>query len=187
MKALFKQLLHGLSCAVSFLPALTAGFGKSDAGFGFWAQAYSLIPGLPGDYLRTAYYSLTLAKFHPTARISFLSFFSHSDCSVEEGVYIGAQCILSRCTIGSGTHIASGVQIVAGNAHLRLPDGSLRREAERTPPTRIGRQVWIGAEAVVMNEILDGATIAAGAVVTRPVPAGAVVGGVPAKQLAPRG
>ena len=52
-------------------------------------------------------------------------------------------------------------------------------------PIRIGKNVWIGANAVVLPGVTvgDNAVIAAGAVVSRDVPANAVVGGVPARLL----
>ncbi|KRF13738.1 hypothetical protein ASG90_12905 [Nocardioides sp. Soil797] len=52
-------------------------------------------------------------------------------------------------------------------------------------PARIGNDVWIGANAVLLRGITvgDGAVIAAGAVVTRDVPPYAIVGGVPAKVI----
>ena len=50
-------------------------------------------------------------------------------------------------------------------------------------PIKIGCRVWIGAHATVLPGVTigDNAVIAAGAVVTKDVPANAVVGGVPAK------
>lgn len=52
----------------------------------------------------------------------------------------------------------------------------------------IGRLCYIGANATILPGVRvgDGATVGAGAVVTRDVPAGAVVAGVPARPL-PRG
>lgn len=52
-------------------------------------------------------------------------------------------------------------------------------------PIHIGRNVWIGANAVVLPgvSIGDGAVVAAGAVVTKDVPPCTIVGGVPAKKL----
>jgi acetyltransferase-like isoleucine patch superfamily enzyme len=52
-------------------------------------------------------------------------------------------------------------------------------------PIKIGNDVWIGARAIIMDgiTIADGAIVAAGSVVTRDVPAYAIVGGVPAKVL----
>ena len=53
------------------------------------------------------------------------------------------------------------------------------------PPCRIGNDVWIGVNAVIMDGITvgDGAVVAAGAVVTKDVPPYAIVGGVPAKLI----
>ncbi|GIP47196.1 hypothetical protein J53TS2_07870 [Paenibacillus sp. J53TS2] len=50
-------------------------------------------------------------------------------------------------------------------------------------PVNIGNNVWIGGRAVIVPGVTigDNAVISAGAVVTKDVPNGAVVGGNPAK------
>ena len=50
-------------------------------------------------------------------------------------------------------------------------------------PVKIGNGVWVGAHATILSGVTigDNAVIAAGAVVTKDVPANAVAGGVPAK------
>ena len=52
-------------------------------------------------------------------------------------------------------------------------------------PIRIGKKVWIGANATVLPGVTigDGAIVAAGAVVAKDVPPGVIVGGVPAKTI----
>ena len=88
------------------------------------------------------------------------------------GVEIGEQTLVSmHCTILSSNH---GVP----------PLGKLIRDtADELRPTKIGRDVWIGANAVILGGVTigDGAVIAAGAVVNRDVEVGAVVAGVPAR------
>jgi len=93
------------------------------------------------------------------------------------GVEIGEQTLVSmHCTILSSNH---GVP----------PVGSLIRETpDELRPTKIGRDVWIGANAVVLGGVTvgDGAVVGAGAVVNRDVDSGAVVAGVPARKIRKR-
>jgi acetyltransferase-like isoleucine patch superfamily enzyme len=58
----------------------------------------------------------------------------------------------------------------------------------RYAPVRIADHVWIGAGAIVLPGVSVGAhaVIGAGAVVHRDVAAGAVVGGVPAREISAR-
>jgi maltose O-acetyltransferase len=53
---------------------------------------------------------------------------------------------------------------------------------------RIGRDVWLGAHVCVLKGVTigDGAVVGAGAVVTKDVPSGAKMVGVPARQIANR-
>ncbi len=58
------------------------------------------------------------------------------------------------------------------------------------PPKRIkiGNDVWIGCNAVILGgvEVGDGAVVGAGAVVTKDVPAYTIVAGNPAKEIKKR-
>ncbi|MCS6711628.1 hypothetical protein JSY14_06145 [Brachybacterium sp. EF45031] len=87
--------------------------------------------------------------------------------------------------IGTDCVLADGV-FIASTDH----DRENRHAVHGTGPIMIGDRVFIGQRAIVLGGVTigDGATIAAGAVVTRDVPAGAVVAGVPARPLQhPRG
>lgn len=84
--------------------------------------------------------------------------------------------------IGADTLIGPGVKIISYQ-HAHAADRPIRDQQATAAPIRIGRDVWIGANAVVLAgvSIGDGAVIGAGAVVTRDVPGNAVVAGVPAR------
>lgn len=67
-------------------------------------------------------------------------------------------------------------------------DQLIRAQGITRKGIRIGRNCWIGSKVTILDgvEIGDGCVIAAGAVVTKSIPAYSVVGGVPAKVLKSR-
>jgi virginiamycin A acetyltransferase len=168
-----------------FPAAVVAGFGRFRAGFVFCGQACATMPGLPGDYLRSAYYSLTLRQFGAGSRISFGTFFSTSDVVIGERVYIGAYCVIGRARIGRNTQIASQVQILSGSRqHGRDERGELLGgEVGEFTATTIGANAWIGASSVIMAGVGERTTVGAGSIVTRALPEGVVAVGNPARVI----
>ncbi len=90
-------------------------------------------------------------------------------------------------TVGDGTRIASGAALYAFDHGLR-PDRPVKDQPVRSRGIRIGADVWIGANAGVTDGVTvgDHAVVAMGAVVTRDVPAWAIVAGVPAEVVGDR-
>lgn len=97
--------------------------------------------------------------------------------------------ISGKVTCGDGVRIASHASLVGFNHGYDDPDQPIHKQKHETLGITIGDDVWIGANAVVLDGVTvgKGAVIAAGAVVSKDVPALAVVGGVPAKVLRFRG
>jgi len=182
VKALVKSILQGIFFIAVWPAAALTGFGRWRAVFSVFAHAYALSPGIVGDYLRAAFYRLTLSEFGSSSRIQFGSFFAHPEARVGSQVYIGSYSILGRTVIGDHTQIASGVQILSGrHQHLRDESGRISgSESGVFTSVSIGANCWIGAGAIVMADVGDGSTIGAGSVVTRPIPAGVVAVGIPA-------
>lgn len=106
---------------------------------------------------------------------------------IGENVFVGTGSILvarNEITIGPGTLIAEYVTIRDHDHAIGLGPG-LSERGFKVSSIRIGRDVWIGAKATITRgvSIGDNAVIAAGAVVTRDVPAGVMVAGVPARVI----
>ena len=177
-----KRIVQGIAILVVLPAAVLTLFGRARGIYSFFAQALALGPGLPGSYLRAAYYKLTLRTCAIDITIWFGTYFVEPDTSVSELVSIGSYCIVGRSSIGSRTQIGSHVLIPSGNRqHLRNADGSLSDCV--SGETVIGADCWIGDAAVVMADVGDGATVGAGSVVTHPVAANTVVAGNPARPI----
>lgn len=183
LKNALKLILNAAFLLLAFPMALLSFFGRIEAIYLYFAQFCALAPGLPGDYLRIAYYKLTLAECAIESRIQFGSFFAHPQARVGRLVYIGSYCVLGRTTIGDRTQIASHVQVLSGKRqHGRDEEGRiLGSEHGAFEQVTIGADCWIGAAVIVMADIGDGATVGAGSIVTNPVPPGAVAVGNPAR------
>jgi acetyltransferase-like isoleucine patch superfamily enzyme len=92
------------------------------------------------------------------------------------------------CDFGSYCLIADGSRFLSGSKYhnfgrtdvpMALQGGKLRR-------TRVGSDTWIGANAVVMDDVGDGSIVGAGAVVTNPVEKYSIVAGNPAQLIRKR-
>lgn len=185
MKTVLKRALQVVFLILALPLAAIAGFGGWGVGYRFSSHVCALAPGILGDYLRVAFYKLTLQNCSWDSCIEFGSFFSHSNASVGKGVYIGPYCVLGRCSIGDRTQVASHVQILSGRRQHRRDEsgkitGSEEGEFERVD---IGADCWIGASAIVMAPVGAGSSIGAGAVVVKPIEAGVVAVGNPARVL----
>ncbi|MBX7246437.1 MAG: N-acetyltransferase [Candidatus Sumerlaeaceae bacterium] len=111
---------------------------------------------------------------------------------IQKGASIGANCKISSHTfICEGVHIEDEVFVGHNVTFIndKYPratneDGSLQGEADwACIETHVRRGATIGSSATILCGITIGerATIGAGAVVTKDVPPGATVAGVPAK------
>jgi acetyltransferase-like isoleucine patch superfamily enzyme len=156
-----------------------------------YAQTYNRLRVGPGT------------RFGDGVRLSLRggSFEIGSDCQIRR---LGTYQITGTARIGSGVamstglvfHCAESVELgdlsmvgeystITDSWHLRTPPGVPVHHASQSKPVVIGRNVWVGAHAVITAGITvgDQAFVGAGAVVTKDVPAGWLVGGVPARPL----
>lgn len=121
------------------------------------------------------------------------------DSSLGRYSYVGYDCEIFNCQIGSFCSIANGV-IIGGAKHplswvstspvFYVAKGGTGEhlgglEEPQRKQTIVGNDVWIGSRAIIMEgvNIGNGVVIGSGAVVTKDVPDYAIVVGVPARIL----
>jgi acetyltransferase-like isoleucine patch superfamily enzyme len=94
--------------------------------------------------------------------------------STYEEISIGRECVIAdRAMFIDFDHITAD------------PEQAIRKQGLYSKPVRVGNNVWIGYGASILRGVTigDGAVVGTNAVVTKDVPANAVVGGAPAKVL----
>ena len=107
-----------------------------------------------------------------------------------KNIHIGSRVFIKACchfqdpggvTIGDDCQIGHNVVFATLNHGLAPED----RKTTHPAPITLGRNVWIGSNATILQGVTigDNAVVAAGTVVTRDVPADTIVGGVPAKPI----
>lgn len=109
-----------------------------------------------------------------------------SNIHVGENFYANFNCvILDVCEVRIGNNALLGPAVQIYTATHPLDYIERNSGLENGKPVTIGDNVWLGGACVIMPGITIGnnAVIAAGAVVTKDVPANTVVGGNPAKVL----
>lgn len=91
--------------------------------------------------------------------------------------------VIGPVTIGNHVNLAQGITVTALNHNFENVELRIDEQGVSTNPVAIADDVWIGANAVVLPGVSIGShsVVAAGAVVTKDVPAHTLVAGVPAK------
>jgi acetyltransferase-like isoleucine patch superfamily enzyme len=112
-----------------------------------------------------------------------------------EGVVsIGAKTVMGQeCTISAFQHVSIGRECVIADRVMLIDfdhgvvevERPIRLQGIYKRDTRVGNNVWIGYGACILRGVTvgDNAIIGTNAVVTKDVPANAVVGGVPARVI----
>jgi UDP-2-acetamido-3-amino-2,3-dideoxy-glucuronate N-acetyltransferase len=114
-----------------------------------------------------------------------------ADCVLGQNVYVGGRAVVGdRCRIQNNVSVYDGVRLAddvfVGPSvvftNVRTPRATVSRK-HALETTTVARGATIGANATIVcgTQVGAHAFVAAGAVVTRDVPAHAVVAGVPAR------
>lgn len=142
---------------------------------------------LPSRHLRKWFYQMLGAKIgkdcFPSRRVEILL---PMGLELGERVAVGWFAELDAragIKIGNDTNVSSHVKLITGSHDV--DDKEYNADFK---PIEIGHHCWIGTGAIVLQDVKigDGAVVAAGAVVTKDIPANEVWGGVPAKYIKKR-
>jgi acetyltransferase-like isoleucine patch superfamily enzyme len=112
----------------------------------------------------------------------------------EGEVHIGAKTVLGQeCTISSFQHVSIGRECIVADRVMLIDfdhgvvesERPIREQGIYKRDVNVGHNVWIGYGACILRgtTIGDNAILGTSTVVTKDVPANAVVGGVPARVL----
>ena len=193
MRQTLKRVLVGfamlLAAPLWLLHRLASRLGDSDSSLHSLSQLVSLLPGRSGRLFRAAFYHLVLPDTASNTAIEFLTVLSHADTRIGSRVYIGPQGNIGLCDIGDASLFGSGVHVLSGKAQHSFADASrpIQDQGGTFERVSIGADVWVGNGAIIMADVGAGSIVAAGSVVTRPVPVNTIVAGNPAREVGRRG
>jgi acetyltransferase-like isoleucine patch superfamily enzyme len=151
-------------------------------------ERLNAIPYADREGIAAAWGELTGQRVDPTFHLIPPVF---SDCGrhlrLGSNVFINQGCRLDDIggiELGDDVMLGPGVRLVTSGHPL---DPARRRRQVTAAPIVVGRNVWIGAGATVLQGVTigDDAVVAAGAVVTADVPPAVLVAGVPARVVRP--
>ena len=156
---------------------------KSELLFNICSNIMAILPGIPGAFLRRAFYSLTLEKCSSHCHIGFGTIISHRCTTIEKHAYIGSYALIGNAHLGEHCLVGSRASILSGEALHILDENNMWTpySAELLSKVTISRNVWIGEGAIISADIGENCMIGAGSVVTSSVKPNVMIAGNPAR------
>jgi acetyltransferase-like isoleucine patch superfamily enzyme len=149
------------------------------------AETISVIPGNLGLRVRSCFYGKTLTHCGAHTEFGFGTILNYPDISIGKEVSFGRHCNVGLADFDDFAIVASYCQFLSGNETHAFEDTDIPIRKQKATRNRIsiGKDVWIGAGAIVMASVDNGAVVGAGSVVSRPVGSWQIAAGNPARLL----
>lgn len=160
-------------------------------GLASWLPSTSMPGGIFSNSLRTALASRIFKKCGRHVWIKRGAYFgSGKDVVIGDNSQIGESARIAADTV-IGKNVMMGLEVLVlstVHASSRTDIPIIEQGYEPNRPVTIEDGAWIGGRAILLPGVTIGknSIVAAGAVVTRNVPANVIVGGVPARVIRAR-
>ena len=187
MKDAAKSALRGLFLVLAspfwLAYLMQKGLARSTAAFYGYSQFLSLFPGSPGDYMRYAFYRLTLKRLGRDACICFGATLSGPEIEIGAYAYVGPFCNLGLCALGDHVLLGTGVHVMSGFAQHGIADldKPIREQPGTLLKVRIGEDCWIGNQAVIGAHVGRKSVVGAASLVNKELPEYCIAVGNPAR------
>jgi maltose O-acetyltransferase len=148
----------------------------------------SQVPGRIGNWVRYRYYRSRLGSCGRSPRIAYNTKIIHPAGLHISDNHLGWDTLFDArggIFIGANSGVAPGSILLTTEPVYENAEVPIREQGLRMAPIHIGTDVWVGANCIVMPGVTvgDGAVVAGGSVVTKDVPAFALVSGNPARVI----
>lgn len=191
LKTTLKRISLALGIIITFplivfsLLEVFLGGPRSEKTFNSCKEILSLVPTTIGEYLRLGFYWTVCTRISPDVCFMFGSMVAHRDTIIRAGTVVGSFTILGCADIGENVLFGARVSLISGKyqhgkPHERTSEGPVSEIYDRII---IGKNSWIGQDAIIMANIGENCTVAAGSVVYKDVPNNTTVMGNPARKV----
>lgn len=160
----------------------------SDFVFITCSQLFALVPYLIGTIVRYEFYRFSLKACGRNVMIGFGTVFIYRDIEIGSNVLIGMYNVVHHCDFGDYVLTAEGCRFLSGSRYhnFERSDVPMALQGGKVRRIQVGRDCWVGVNAVVMDDVGEGSVVGAGSVVNAPVQPYSIVAGVPAAVLRSR-
>lgn len=160
----------------------------SDFVFVTCSQMLALLPYVIGTIVRYEFYRYTLRRCGKNVMVGFGTVLIYRDIEIGDNVLIGMYNVIHYCDFGSYVLTAEGCRFLSGSRYHNYDrvDVPMALQGGRLKRITIEDDCWIGADAIVMDDVGKGSIVGAGSVVTSRVEPYTIVAGNPAKFIRSR-